>query len=203
MFWYLMILNLNSFKYTNYEKSKRTTNRSETTSRADALEYAPAKSIVSALTQAQDPTRNKSDMNLEQYDHINGRAPGINSFIGGVSVTPEMRMLNSQNQGNSEQYGIRTTDKRGKAGRTANGSRMNVRADALNQGGVVTTARVDSNKYDGRMNPVNGGWSQNYTNDSFYQLNPYKGKADPRNTSRGLNIHKQQLANNPFSHSLS
>jgi len=45
-----------------YQKTKRATNRAETTSRGDGLEFAPAKKFISAGTLAQDPTRNKGLM---------------------------------------------------------------------------------------------------------------------------------------------
>jgi hypothetical protein len=80
---------------------------------------------------------------------------------------------------------------------------MNVREGPLNQGGALTAVRKDSNKYDGRTGPANGGWSQDYIQNEHYQLNPYKGQKNVRTTSRQLGVAKRQLANNPFAHTLS
>src|SRR5210317_2089066 len=52
-----------------HERTKRTTNRSETGLRGDGLGYNGAKRLVSAQTLAQDPTRFKADRNDEQYKY--------------------------------------------------------------------------------------------------------------------------------------
>src|SRR6056300_228442 len=65
-----------------HEKTKRTTNRSETGLREDGLGFNGAKRFVSAQTVSQDPTRFKSDRNDAQYDYINRPAPGIHSHHG-------------------------------------------------------------------------------------------------------------------------
>ena len=194
-----------------YEKSKRTTNRSETTLRSDGLGFAPAKKFISAETVGDKPTRNKGDTNASVYGHVNNPAPGINSYAHGYLVSPT-NLLNQerpQSAGNgytSEQlaaYGLRPDDRRGKGNRTSNPGRMNVRADALNQNGMVTSVRSDTNKYDGRMNPANGGWSQNYMRHMYDQFNSYKGQENPRATNQFLNTAKPQLATNPLSHTIS
>lgn len=187
-----------------YEKTKRTTNRAETSLRGDGLEFAPAKKFVSNSTLAEDPTRNKGDLNIAQLQHNNQPAPGISNFVGGVSNTAEMQYLNNKNNG-AQQYGIRETTRRGKADRAGNGGRMNVRADPLNQNGMVTAVRSDCSRVDGRMGPANGstgGRMQHYVKDMYYQFNAYKGNANPHSTSRELNIAKNQLQQNPFAHTL-
>jgi len=192
----------------SYEKTKRTTNRSETTTRTDGLEYAPAKRFTSALTQAEDPTRNKGDLTTQQYYHVDNPTPGIYSFVPGYTQAPGSQLLKQRpaSAGYSakqlEQYGFRPDDRRGKSGRKANPGRMNVRDGPLNQGGALTAVRKDSNKYDGRTGPANGGWTQNYIQDEYYQLNPYKGQKNIRSSSNSLNIAKNQLSKNPFAHTL-
>ena len=190
------------------ERTKRQTNRSETTKRCDGLEFNPAKSIVSALTLAEDPTRNKGDLTSGQFDFNNQPVPGISNFVGGYTDSPAVHLM-EQNKGPNgytaqqlEQFGFRPDDRRGKVDREGNAGRMNVRADPLNQGGMVTAVRADSHKYDGRLGPANGGWSQNYVADKYYQLNPYKGQVNTLATNKSLNIAKNQLANNPFAHTL-
>jgi hypothetical protein len=193
------------------EKTKRQTNRAETTMRSDGLEYAPAKSIVSALTQAEDPTRNKGDLNTQEFYHVDNPTPGIANFIGGYTNAPGSELLAQKPQGKGasyspaqlEAYGFRPDERRGKKNRKGNAGRMNVRAGPLNANGAITSVRKDSNKYDGRVNPVAGGWTQNYVQSEFYQLNPYKGQENPRTSNRGLNIAKKQLANNPLAHTIS
>ena len=192
----------------SYEKTKRTTNRSETTTRTDGLQYAPARHFVSAETLAQDPTRNKGDFNVAQFSHVNNPAPGIHSFIPGYTIAPASQLMKERPQSaysakELEKYGFRPDERRGKKSRNGNPGRMNVRAGPLNQGGMLTSVRKDANKYDGRMGPVNGGWTQNYVQDKYYQLNAYKGQSNPRTTSKGLGVAKNQLANNPLAHSLS
>src|SRR6056300_964332 len=65
-----------------HERTKRTTNRSETGHRADGLGFNGAKRFVSGQTLTQDPTRFKSDRNDEQYMYNNRPAPGIHSHHG-------------------------------------------------------------------------------------------------------------------------
>jgi hypothetical protein len=194
-----------------YEKSKRTTNRSETTHRADGLGFAPAKKFVSAETVGDNPTRNKGDVNGLVFGHVNNPAPGIHSYAHGYLTSPSA-LLNKQRPASAgcgytssqlAQHGLRPTDRRGKANRKGNAGRMNVRADPLNQGGMVTAVRSDTNKYDGRMNPANGGWTQQYLSHLYQQHNAYKGNENPRATNNFLNTAKNQLATNPLSHTLS
>jgi hypothetical protein len=190
-----------------YEKTKRTTNRAETSYRGDGLQYAPAKSTVSALTKAQDPTRNKGDFNDEQFFHTDNPVPGIHSFVGGFTNTAEVQLLNGARPENGytnqqlEAFGLRgNDDRRAKKDRPANAGRMNVRNDPLKQGGMVTAARSDSNRFDGYEGPRNGSWgAQNYVKPDFQDNNSYKGNPNPLN----LDVAKNQLKNNPFAHTLS
>jgi len=79
-----------------------------------------------------------------------------------------------------------------------NPGRMNVRESALKQGGRLTAVRSDITRVDGRVNPANGGWTQNYQQKPFHQFNAYKGNENPN--SRNLEIAKRQLQNNPLAH---
>ena len=190
----------------SYEKTKRTTKRAETGLRTDGLEYAPAKRIVPTQTTQQAPSRNKGDLNAFQFDHTNNPAPGIHSFVGGYTNEPLNQAMERRGpHGNSDQQldmvGFKVDDKRGQVDRAGNAGRMNIRASPLNQGGLLTAVRSDSDasdNYFGTAGPTQGN-GQNYTNDQFYQFNAFKGQPG-RNT---LDLAKNQLAGNPFAHSLS
>ena len=182
-----------------HERTKRTTNRSETGLRADGLGYNGAKRMVSAQTLAQDPTRFKSDRNDEQYRYSNQPAPGIHSFHGAYATGAASRVTAKTNE-ELMKYGFRPEDRRGKANRPGNAGRMNVRESPLKQGGALTSVRSDTSRIDGRMNAANGGWTQQYQNKTFHQFNPYKGNENPN--SRNLGIAAKQLENNPLSHAL-
>lgn len=191
----------------SYVKTMRTTNRAETTLRTDGLSFAPAKSIVSGLKSDDDPTRNKGDLNFEQFYHTNNPAPGIHSFASGYLNEPSVQLMNSVGPDGVgytakqlESFGIKVDENRGKADRTGNAGRMNVRAGPLNQGGLLTAMRTDSDKSDNYLGPANGGWAkQNYLNDQYYNFNAYKGQPN----CVDLNVAKRQLANNPLAHSIS
>jgi len=182
-----------------HERTKRTTNRSETGMRTDGLGYNGAKRMVSAQTLAQDPTRFKSDRNDEQYRYSNQPAPGIHSFHGAYATGAASRVTAKTNE-ELMKYGFRPEDRRGKANRPGNAGRMNVRESPLKQGGALTSVRSDTSRIDGRMNAANGGWTQQYQNKTFHQFNPYKGNENPN--SRNLGIAAKQLENNPLSHAL-
>lgn len=182
-----------------HERTKRTTNRSETGLRTDGLGYNGAKRMVSAQTLAQDPTRFKSDRNDEQYRYNNQPAPGIHSFHGAYATGAASRVAAKTNE-ELMKYGFRPEDRRGKANRPGNAGRMNVREGPLKQGGALTAVRSDTSRIDGRMNAANGGWTQQYQNKTFHQFNPYKGNENPN--SRNLGIAAKQLENNPLSHAL-
>jgi len=182
-----------------HERTKRTTNRSETGMRTDGLGYNGAKRMVSAQTLAQDPTRFKSDRNDEQYRYNNQPAPGIHSFHGAYATGAASRVAAKTNE-ELMKYGFRPEDRRGKANRPGNAGRMNVREGPLKQGGALTAVRSDTSRIDGRVNAANGGWTQQYQNKTFHQFNPYKGNENPN--SRNLGIAAKQLENNPLSHAL-
>ena len=183
-----------------HERTKRTTNRSETGHRADGLGFNGAKRFVSAQTVSQDPTRFKSDRNDEQYTYVNRPAPGIHSHHGAYMNSVAVNVTAKTND-ELMKYGFRPEDRRGKPNRMGNAGRMNVRESALKQGGRLTSVRSDTTRVDGRMNAANGGWTQQYQQKTFHKFNAYKGNENPN--SRNLDIAKNQLHNNPLAHSLS
>ena len=189
---------------SEHEHTKRLTNRSETGQRDDGLGFSGAKRIISAGAIPQDPTRNKKDGNIEQFGYNNNPAPNIHSFAHGYVNAPASKIGEKRTYGTPHtveelmEYGFRPDDRRGKANRNGNAGRMNVRAGPLNQGGMPTAARVDTTRIDGRISAVNGGWTQQYTNSSFHQLNPYKGMMNPRANDFSLDVAKNQLQNNPI-----
>ena len=192
----------------DFQKSKRTTNRSETTLRNDGLGFAPAKKFISNSTIAQDPTRNKGDINVLQYGHVNNPTPGINSFHGGYTMAPGSQLLaqkgaNGYTTEQLQAYGFRPADRRSKKDRAANAGRMNVRADPLNQGGMMTAVRSDTSRVDGWMSAANGGWSQNYVAPMYQENNAYKGNINPYATTEYLKTASKQLDKNPLALSIS
>src|SRR5210317_663146 len=183
-----------------HEKTKRTTNRSETGLRSDGLGYNGAKRFVPAQTIAQNPTRFRTDRNDEQYAYNNQPTPGIVNFVAGYTNSAASQ-LNAKSNDELMKYGFRPEDRRGMPNRMGNPGRMNVRESAGKQGGKLTVVRSDTSRIDGRTNAANGGWTQNYKNKEYHQFNAYKGNENPY--SRRLDIAKVQLQNNPLSHSLS
>lgn len=169
-----------------YEKGKKLTNRSQTGLRNDTLSTAPAKSIVGHGTLAQDPTRNKADLNNSQFSYVNNPSPGIHSFVGAYNTAPT---------------DIRETDKRGKADRMGNAGRMNVRASPVNAQGMTTASRQLYGQQN--INAKNGGWTQQYVAPMFQSNNPYKGNQNPWANSGGLSIARNQLKNNPLAQTFS
>src|SRR5210317_1302106 len=182
-----------------HERTKRTTNRSETGLRTDGLGFSGAKRFISAQTVSQDPTRFKSDRNDEQYSHYNQPQPGITNFRGAYTNSAAVKVAAKTNE-ELMKYGFRPEDRRGKPNRMGNAGRMNVRESALKQGGALTAVRSDTSRVDGRMNPANGGWTQQYKQKAFHKFNAYKGNENPN--SRDLSIARRQLQNNPLAHSL-
>ena len=177
-----------------HEHTKRPTNRSQTSLRTDGLEYAPAKRTVSALQVAQDPTRNKGDNNSHHFMYNDNPTPGIHSFHGAYTNTPEV--VNGS-------AAIRPTDRRGKEERAGNPGRMNVRESAGNVVGKATAVRTDVTRMDGWSGPANGGWTQTYVKGQHQDNNAYKGNLNPYASASHLNSAKKQLSNNPLAHSLS
>ena len=184
-----------------HEKTKRTTNRSETGMRTDGLQNAPPKRLTSAMTIAQEPTRNKSDLNDGMFAHMDNPQPGIHSFHGAYENSAAVQASSVRDNETLMKYGFRPEDRRGQANRMANRGRMNVRESPLKQGGKLTSVRTDQTRVDGRVNPMNGAWMQQYKNADYHQLNPYKGMANPYATPESLNTTRKQLANNPFAQS--
>lgn len=182
-----------------HEKTKRTTNRSETGLRNDGLGFNGAKRFVSAQTVSQDPTRFKSDRNDSQYDYYNQPAPGITNFRGAYTNSAAAQVTAKTNE-ELMKYGFRPEDRRGKPNRMGNAGRMNVRESALKQGGRLTSVRSDTTRIDGRMNAANGGWTQQYQQKAFHKFNAYKGNTNPH--TQDLDIAKRQLQNNPLAHGL-
>ena len=192
----------------NYMKTQRPTNRSETTSRGDGLEFSAAKRFISAPTLAEDPTRNKGDINVLQYNHTNGATPGIASFYGGYNDNAQSKLMaqrgtHGYTNEQLEQYGIRPSDRRGNQARNGNAGRMNVRGDPLNQGGMVTAVRSDTSRIDGHVNGANGGRSQNYVKSMYSKTNGYKGNVNPYGTTEYLRTARKQLDRNPLAQTLS
>src|SRR5210317_1006708 len=183
----------------SHQKTMRTTNRSETGQRSDALGYNGAKRFVPAQTMPQDPTRFKSDRNDQQFAYYSHAAPGITNFNGAYSSSVAAQITNKTNE-ELMKYGFRPEDRRGKANRMGNRGRMNVRESALKQGGALTAVRSDTSRIDGRMNAANGGWTQNYQQKPFHQFNAYKGNENPN--SRDLGLAARVLQKNPLSQSI-
>ena len=184
-----------------HERTKRTTNRSETGMRTDGLEVSAPKRFTSAMTIAQEPTRNKSDLSDAQFQFNDRAQPGIHSFHGAYVNSVAVKAAQGRDNKTLMEYGFRPEDKRGQASREGNPGRMNVRESALKQGGKLTSVRSDTTRMDGRVNPVSGGWMQQYKDADYHKLNAYKGQANPYATDESLNATKRQLANNPFTQS--
>ena len=178
-----------------HEKTKRTTNRSETGHRADGLGYNAAKRFVPAQTMPQDPTRFKSDRNDTQFAYASHAAPGITNFSGAYMTSAAARVVNKTND-ELMAHGFRPEDRRGKANRMGNAGRMNVTQTR----GSLTAVRSDTTRVDGRTGPLNGGWTQQYQQKPYHQFNAYKGNENPN--SRNLGIAARQLQNNPLAHSI-
>jgi hypothetical protein len=149
------------------------------------LSTAPAKSFISAGQLSQDPTRNKGDLNNDQFGHVNNPTPGIHSFVGAYGSTAN---------------DIRPADKRGQLDRMGNAGRMNVRASPLNQSGLLTQVRSECMTQP--FAPKNGGWTQQYVPITFQDNNDKKGNLNPYAGNSYLNTAVGQLRNNPLAHSL-
>jgi hypothetical protein len=174
-----------------HEKTKRTTHRSETGHRGDALGFNGAKRFISAQAMPQDPTRFKSDRNDEHYMYANQPAPGISSFYGAYTNSAAAQVSAKTNE-ELMKYGFRPEDRRGKANRMGNPGRMNVTQTR----GALTAVRADTTRIDGRVNGPNGGWTQQYQQKPFHQFNAYKGNENPHFNT--LDLAQRQLQNNPL-----
>jgi hypothetical protein len=88
----------------------------------------------------------------------------------------------------------RITDNRSKADRAGNGQRMNVRADPLDAGGLVTNLRRE---YETNEPGVpDGSRAQQYMNAEFYKFNEFKSNPNP--LAENLGLAKNVLKNNPL-----
>ena len=153
----------------DYQRTKRPTNRAETSLRSDGLSFAPAKRMVSAGTMSQDPTRNKTDFTTMQFDHLDNPQPGIANFKGAYT--------NPSNE-------LRTADKRGNSGRAGPAGGMNV---MLSKPGHLTAVRVDSYAAN-RIPSRDGGHTQQYMPLGYQENNSYKGMRNPLSSSKNLDI---------------
>jgi hypothetical protein len=188
-----------------FEKSKKTTHRSETGMRTDALTYGPGNKLVGAPALVQDPTRNKGDFNAFTTNHTNNPQPGIHSYISGHQLSAEaaaMQLRSGQGRVLTADelfnLGLKPSENRSKADRAGNAGRMNVRGNPLAQGGAVSSVRIDQSRVDGRTGTLNGSRSQQYTGPEFHNFNSYKGQQNPRATSDFLGTAQRQLKNNPL-----
>jgi len=171
--------------HQNFEKTKRQTNRSVTTTRDDGLQYGPAKDIVPMPSVQDNPTRNKGDRNEFQRNFLGPAAPGITNFEGGYEVAPT---------------NIRPSVFRGQKDREGNAGRMNVRGDALQAGGALTQVKdMATTVVQGQPAPTTAQ-NQTYVQDKYYQTNSYKGNKDPR--SCNLKLAANVLKKNPLAHHL-
>jgi hypothetical protein len=180
----------------SHQKTMRTTNRSETGLRSDGLGFNGAKRIISAQAMPQDPTRFKSDRNDLHYEHYAQATPGITNFKGAYENSAAAKITTKNNE-ELMKYGFRPEDRRGKVNRMGNKGRMNVRESALKQGGALTAVRADTTRVDGRYGTPNGGWTQQYQQKPYHQLNAYKGIENPN--SRDLGLAARVLQQNPLS----
>ncbi len=88
----------------------------------------------------------------------------------------------------------RITDNRSKEDRSGNGQRMNVRADPLDAGGLVTNLRRE---YETNEPGVpNGTRFQQYIDTQYYKLNEYKSTQNP--WTGNLSLAQSVLKNNPI-----
>jgi len=194
----------------SHQRTMRTTNRSETGLRTDGLGYAPAKRVVSGLTNSQDITRLKNDENTQQFYYNNQPAPGVSNFYNGHNVAPATNLALENKRGfgytpeQLQRYGFRADDRRGNPNRPANAGRMNVREAPLKATGLVTSVRADTSRIDGREGVMSGGWTQQYNQVPYHNFNAYKDAPNPYASSgaTGLDVAKEQLKNNPIAQKL-
>lgn len=88
----------------------------------------------------------------------------------------------------------RITDNRSKPDRAANGQRMNVRADPLDAGGLVTNLRREYQTNEPGV--PNGARFQQYINSEFHKFNEFKSMPNP--LADNLSLAKNVLKNNPL-----
>lgn len=88
----------------------------------------------------------------------------------------------------------RITDNRSKEDRSGNGQRMNVRADPLDAGGLVTNLRREYETNE--PGAPNGSRFQQYIDTQYYKLNEYKSTPNP--WTGNLSLAQSVLKNNPI-----
>lgn len=184
----------------SYERTKRPTNRAETSLRTDGLQYAPAKRFVSGSTSQDEPSRNKNDITDSTFFHTDNPQPGIHSYAPGYLNEPIVQYMNSSKTGDITSIGVRADDKRGNAGRAGNAGRMNVRENPLNQSGMLTSTRFDTSCNDGYIGITDGTRGQVYAEQGYSKFNSYKIDQD---TTPDLTLAKRQMLNNPYAHPIS
>lgn len=86
------------------------------------------------------------------------------------------------------------SNNREKEDREGNGQRMNVRADPLDAGGLVTNLRREYETNE--PGPINGTRFQQYKDTEFYKLNEFKSTPNP--IAENLSLAKDVLKNNPL-----
>lgn len=86
------------------------------------------------------------------------------------------------------------TNNRSKEDREGNGQRMNVRADPLDAGGLVTNLRREYRTDE--PGPINGTRFQQYKDAEFYKLNDFKTNPNP--WIDNMTLAKDILKNNPI-----
>jgi hypothetical protein len=92
----------------------------------------------------------------------------------------------------------RFTDNRSKPDRAANGQNMNVRADPLDAGGLVTNLRREYETNE--PGPANGTRFQQYSNNEFYKFNEVKSQPNP--WADNLSMAKDVLKKNAYALSI-
>jgi hypothetical protein len=86
------------------------------------------------------------------------------------------------------------TNNRSKIDREGNGQRMNVRADPLDAGGLITNLRKQYASE--QTGPVNGTRFQQYKDSEFYKFNDFKSTPNP--LVNNLSLAQEILKNNPI-----
>lgn len=90
----------------------------------------------------------------------------------------------------------RASENRENPDRPANGQRMNVRTDPVNQGGAATCLRPESVPVP--VPPMNGSRFQQYQRPEFDRFNEKKARMNPWSTTASMDIAIQQLDKNPI-----
>jgi len=175
-------------EHESYEKTKRQTNRAETTQRTDGLNYAPAKRFVPAGELNQDPTRNKTDFNEAQFNHVDNPQPGITNFVGAYTTTAN---------------NIRDDDKRSKLNRPGPAGPAGRQNLFMNTPGKITQVRHPTCPQPIMARGPTASAGQQYVPLGYQEDNKFKGNHNPYAGNRSLNIAHEQLKNNPLAHSIS